>query len=149
MIRLSRRGFMGATAVALVAEESVDLLVGSVSEAEAQTGGFDSFMTLSRLVTGRTQLDETVGARLLAALEKSTPDFAAGLPQLVTAWKGETLNAEQEATALKIMEAWYVGMVGKTVVTYEQALMFDTVSDNLSIRSYAGGAPGFWAKDPT
>jgi hypothetical protein len=30
---------------------------------------------------------------------------------LAIAWKTETLNAAQEAMALKIMQAWYVGMV--------------------------------------
>jgi len=104
---------------------------------------------VSRLLTGRSRLDDVVGARLLAALEKNAPDATLGLSQLAIALKAETLNAAQEATAFRIMQAWYVGVVDKTVVVFEQALMFDAVSDNLSIRSYAGGAPGFWAKDPT
>ncbi|WP_449428435.1 sugar dehydrogenase complex small subunit [Rhodanobacter umsongensis] len=140
---------MGATVAALVAAATTDLVALSSSGAEVQGAALDSFMAVSRLLTGRSQLDGVVGARLLVALEKNAPDFASGLPQLAIALKAETLDATQEATALKIMQAWYVGMVDKTVVTYEQALMFDAVSDNLSIRSYAGGAPGFWAKDPT
>lgn len=149
MVRISRRHFMGATVAALVAAATTDLVALSPSGAEVQGGALDSFMAVSRLLTGRSQLDGVVGTRLLAALEKNAPGFASGLPQLAIALKAETLDAAQEAAALKIMQAWYVGMVDKTVVTYEQALMFDAVSDNLSIRSYAGGAPGFWAKDPT
>lgn len=140
---------MGATVAALVATAATDLVATPSTGAEVQGEALDSFMSISRLLTGRSQLDGVVGARLLAALGKNAPDFAAGLPQLAVALKGETLTAAQEATALRILQAWYVGMVDKTVVTYEQALMFDAVSDNLSIRSYAGGAPGFWANDPT
>jgi hypothetical protein len=140
---------MGATVGALVVAEAAELTMSSSIAAELKDQALGSFMSVSQLLTGRPDLNGVVGGRLLAALEKNAPDFAAGLPQLASALKAETLSPAQEATASRIMQAWYLGMVDKTVVIYEQALMFDAVSDNLSIRSYAGGAPGFWANDPT
>ena len=116
MVRISRQRFMGATAVALVAAESIALVARSSIGAEVQEEALDSFMLVSRLLTGRSQLNDVVGTRLLAVLERDASDFASRLPQLAIALKTETLNTAQEANALKIMQAWYVGMVDKTVV---------------------------------
>ncbi|MGF2508186.1 sugar dehydrogenase complex small subunit [Ralstonia pseudosolanacearum] len=50
--------------------------------------------------------------------------------------------------ALRILQAWYTGVVDGTVVTYEQALMYGVVSDILVIRTYCPNRPGFWAEPP-
>jgi|SRR5665213_2294268 len=149
MVPISRRHFVGATLAILGAGATAGLPAQGLESEGAENTALDTFMAVSRALTGRSQLDRAVGARLLEALEKVTPSIAAQMPPLARALKSGAPNAQQETVALEIMQAWYVGMVGKVVVTYEQALAFDAVSDNLSIRSYVGGAPLFWAKDPT
>jgi len=51
-----------------------------------------------------------------------------------------------------VLSAWYLGKVGEgahaRVVSYENALMFDAVSDVLVIRSYCSNRPGYWAAKP-
>ena len=99
----------------------------------------------------KSGLDRDVGVRLLAALQKSTPDLAQRLPKLggaLAAGNIETADAAQQVLALKILEAWYLGTVDDTVITYEQALMYGVVADTLVIRSYCPNEPGFWAAKP-
>lgn len=54
--------------------------------------------------------------------------------------------------AKTILSAWYLGVVtsGKQtkLIAYENALMFDSVSDVLVIRSYCSNRPGYWANKP-
>ncbi|WP_144142423.1 sugar dehydrogenase complex small subunit [Paraburkholderia sp. BCC1884] len=108
----------------------------------------DAFMTLSQSLTGRPTLDRDVGTRLLAALQKAAPDLAQQLPKLAGALAAGSADATQQALALKIIEAWYLGTVDNAVITYEQALMYDVVSDTLIVRSYCPNKPGFWAAKP-
>jgi hypothetical protein len=108
----------------------------------------DAFRTLSQALTARSGLDRDVGARLLAALEKSAPDLAPRLPQLAGALAAGSSSARDQALALRIMEGWYLGTVDNVVVTYEEALMYRVVSDTLIIRSYCPNKPGFWAAKP-
>lgn len=126
-------------------------LVGSqVLRAVAQAPGepLDAFMALSQALTARPTLDRAVGARLLAALGKSSADFAAQLRPLAQALAAGSLSEAQQKTALQILEAWYLGVVDGNVVTYEQALMYGVVSDTLVIRTYCPNQPGFWAEPP-
>jgi len=105
-------------------------------------------MMLSQALTGKPELDRAVGVRLLAALQKSTPTLSQDLPTLVSSLPSGTLDAASKTLALKILEAWYLGIVDHVVVTYEQALMFSVVADTLIIRSYCPNQPGFWASKP-
>jgi hypothetical protein len=108
----------------------------------------DAFMTLSESLTGKAGLNRVVGQRLLQALQKGSFQFADTLPQLAGALASGTLTPDQEALALRILEAWYTGIVDNVVITYEEALMFGVVSDTLVIRSYCPNKPGFWAAKP-
>jgi len=130
-------------------------LLGSVSmRALAQTpvtspdAALDTFMALSNALTARNTLDRTVGARLLTAVAHGQPAFDTALPSLAAGLSAGHLDASQQQLAWRIMEGWYVGTIDNVVITYEQALMFDVVSDTLVIRSYAPGKPGFWAQKP-
>lgn len=53
--------------------------------AQAPTESLDAFMALSQALTARPALDRGVGTRLLAALGKSSADFAAQLRPLAQA----------------------------------------------------------------
>ncbi|MGI4862265.1 MAG: sugar dehydrogenase complex small subunit [Janthinobacterium lividum] len=121
---------------------------GAASAAAASGSLLDHFMAVSQALTGRTTLDPDVAARLLTAVGKEAPAFAGQLQQLAAALVQGTLDAPQEALALRILGGWYMGVVDNQVVTYEQALMFDVVSDVLVIRSYCPEKPGFWATPP-
>ncbi|KVE28405.1 hypothetical protein WS67_06485 [Burkholderia singularis] len=137
------QGALALTAASLAGSLTLRALADTPSKAP-----LDAFMTLSEALTGKTGLDRTVGERLLAALQKGSLSFGDQLPKLAGALASNALTAEQEAVALKILEAWYTGLVDNTVITYEDALMFSVVSDTLVVRSYCPNKPGFWADKP-
>ncbi|WP_105509257.1 sugar dehydrogenase complex small subunit [Paraburkholderia sp. BL21I4N1] len=137
------QGALALTAAGLTGSLTLKALADDTSAAP-----IDAFMSLSQSLTARATLNRDVGARLLAALRKSSADFAQQLPKLAGALAAGSADASQQALALKILEAWYLGTVDTSVVTYEQALMYDVVSDTLIIRSYCPNKPGFWAAKP-
>lgn len=137
------QGALALTAAGLAGSLTLKALADSPSAAP-----LDTFMTLSEALTGKKGLNRVIGERLLQALQKGSFKTADGLPQLAGALSAGTLNPDQEALALKILEAWYLGIVDNVVITYEEALMFGVVSDTLVIRSYCPNKPGFWADKP-
>jgi hypothetical protein len=124
------------------------------AQADESSTSLSAFMTISQALTGKALLDRAVGARLLSALQKNTPDLPRRLQQLAGALLAASglskalAPTSTLALALRIMRAWYLGVVDHAVVIYEQALMFAAVSDVLPIRSYCAGKPGFWAEKP-
>ncbi len=108
----------------------------------------DAFMAVSHALTARDTLDADVGARLLTAVQAGEASFAPRLQHLAAVLSSGAMDADAQKLALRIMSAWYVGIVDDKVITYEQALMFDLVSDTLVIRTYCPGKPGFWAQKP-
>ena len=124
----------------------------------------ESFLVLSRLLTGKAQLDASQADRLYAALIATSPDFDAQLKQLsdfITTNKTElpALQAALDEQKLpfaklpgKIASAWYVGVVGSgkaaRCITYETSLMFVAVADRLKPPSYAYGPYGSWGRNP-
>jgi hypothetical protein len=137
------QGALALTAAGLTGSLALKALADSPSAAP-----LDTFMTLSEALTGKKGLSRVIGERLLQALQKDSLKTADSLPQLAGALSAGTLNPDQEALALKILEAWYLGIVDNVVITYEEALMFGVVSDTLVIRSYCPNKPGFWADKP-
>ncbi|WP_063533920.1 sugar dehydrogenase complex small subunit [Burkholderia sp. MSMB1589WGS] len=134
---------LALSALGLAGSLTLRALAGAPSAAP-----LDAFMTLSEALTGKTGLNRAVGERLLRALQKGSFEFGDGLPKLAGALAANTLTPDQEALALRILEAWYLGIVDNVVVTYEEALMFGVVSDTLVVRSYCPNKPGFWADKP-
>jgi Membrane bound FAD containing D-sorbitol dehydrogenase len=135
MLALTAAGLTGSLALKALADD-------------ATAPAIDAFMSLSQSLTAKNGLDRDVGTRLLAALQKSAPDLPQQLPKLAGALAAGSADAAQQALALKILEAWYLGTVDNTVITYEQALMFGVVSDTLVIRSYCANQPGYWSAKP-
>lgn len=150
--RHTRRHWLQATlalaAASLTGSATLKALAQSLASSADNGQALDAFMTLSQSLTGKSGLDLAVGARLVAALQKKTPDLAQRVPQIAGALASGSLKPDDEALALKILTAWYMGVVDDTVVTYEQALMFSVVSDTLVIRTYCPNKPGFWASKP-
>jgi fructose 5-dehydrogenase small subunit len=127
--------------------------------------GYNAFIALSQRLTGRTRFDATLGQRVYAALARASSQFEQNVGALNTWLQGhggvpsDTVTAalktdqpELASTVGDIMRAWYLGLVGEMpnvqVVAYEKALMFDPVSDVLTIPSYCRDVPFFWTKKP-
>ncbi|MGU7770599.1 sugar dehydrogenase complex small subunit [Burkholderia sp. MR1-5-21] len=137
------QGALALTAAGLTGSLALKALADNPAAAP-----LDTFMTLSEALTGKKPLNRLVGERLMQALQKGSFTTADSLSQLAGALSAGTLNPDQEGLALKILEAWYLGVVDNVVITYEEALMYGVVSDTLVIRTYCPNKPGFWAEKP-
>jgi fructose 5-dehydrogenase small subunit len=131
----------------------------------AAATGFDTFLSVSMKLTGRSAFDPLLAERVHAALVKADARFNAKTARL-DLWftthgstSGHAVIAALRATQPelaetvgKLMRAWYLGIVtnGSRVeaVSYERALMFDPVRDVLVVPSYCSGDPADWAKKP-
>lgn len=152
---LSRRRLL---AVACTAAAGGLLLGPSAQARAALTPQHDAemaaFMSISRHLTGRANLDPRIGQRLFdalsqrdAALKQSLGELQARLGDAPHSW-----SERQQWLARQILGGWYLGMIGDaddaSVVTYENALMFKAVDDVLVPRSYCANKPGYWAAQP-
>ncbi|KVF34224.1 sugar dehydrogenase complex small subunit [Burkholderia vietnamiensis] len=137
------QGALALTAAGLTGSLALRALADSPGNAP-----LDTFMTLSEALTGKKGLSRVLGERYLQALQKGSFKTADGLSQLAGALASGSLSADQEASALTILGAWYLGIVDNVVIACEEALMFDVVSDTLVIPSYCPNKPGFWAEKP-
>lgn len=145
---LTRRQWLQGALALTAAGLSGSLALRALADGVPSAVPIDAFMTLSQALTGKTSLNRAVGERLLQALQKGSFQISDALPTLAGALASGTLTPDQEALALRILEAWYLGIVDNVVITYEEALMFGVVSDTLVIRSYCPNQPGFWADKP-
>jgi hypothetical protein len=132
----------------------------------AASSGYDAFIKLSQRLTGRASFDSVLSQRVYAALGRANSQFESNVVTLNTWLQGhggvpsDTVTAalkpdqpELAATVGDIMRAWYLGLVGEMpnvqVVAFEKALMFDPVSDVLTIPSYCRDVPFYWTHKPT
>ena len=159
-----RRGTQSALGIAdvLAATPAAD---PAASAAPAQSG-YAAFLALSQRLTGRTRLDAVLGQRIYAALARASSQFEQNVGAL-NAWlaahggvPSDTVTAalktdqpELASSVGDIMRAWYLGLVGEMpnvqVLAYEKALMFDPVSDVLTIPSYCRDVPFYWTTKPS
>ncbi|OTP78804.1 Hydroxymethylpyrimidine ABC transporter, substrate-binding component [Caballeronia sordidicola] len=133
--------------------------------ADTPPAGLEGFLLLSRKLTGRTSFDPALAQRVYDALSNSDSEFVAnvsalnvwlaahgGVPSdtVTQALKADTPKLAGTVTA--VIRAWYLGLVGDgqhtSVVAYERALMFDPVSDVLTIPSYCRDVPFYWTQKP-
>jgi hypothetical protein len=127
-----------------------------------------AFLELSRLVTGKPDLPEAVGQRLLS-LYHSDPDRLEGLSELyrriVRRRRGAApfVNAEfwtrtarldegLKHAARQLLEEWYTGVYrdGRQVFVfaYDDALMYRPCRGVHPVPARCGGEIGFWSKPP-
>lgn len=124
-----------------------------------------SFLHLSTLLTGIPNLDPTLGAAFLAALQGSS-GFSSGLDQLYqlagfdSGQPPETLeelesngvfsNEQTTGTADQILTAWYTGIVGEgeeaVVVTFVDSLAMKSLHYTKPLTICASRT--FWAEKP-
>lgn len=119
---------------------------GQVREAETRLSKFFAVsQKLLHPLPVDTHLDRRVAARLLAALNREYPSF----PQQLDLFPDNPGEGEQHSPLARlIIAAWFLGIVGKELVTYERAMMYRLTSDVFPVRSYCVGEPGAWAKAP-
>ncbi|MDE1168901.1 MAG: sorbitol dehydrogenase family protein [Pseudomonas sp.] len=124
--------------------------------------GFDAdgFMRVSQVLTGYSELDSLISARIARALIDQQPAMQqslATLAQLSTepanVQSAEALLAAADKAgirdaALAVVSAWFKGTVGHgqsaVLITYQQALMYRPASDGLIVPTYCGNGPLWW-----
>lgn len=149
---LSRRRLLGLAGLGVAA----GLLGGPALRALAAPARaqLDSFMQVSRRLSGRDQLDQRLGQRLFEALTQRGTLAERTLAELARQAepRPELWSREQQDLAREILRGWYLGQVDQyneaVVIAYEGALMFSAPQDVQVIRSYCPGRPGFWAEPP-
>lgn len=144
----------------------VAALVGSVTPWQsvfAAQASHDDFLALSQFLVSRP-LNPVLAARYYAALDKRAPNFSThviALKQLIDAQGFRHVDdylaqagpdASLKATAVSIVSAWYLGIVGEPadaeLVSYSLALMYQPTHGILAIPTYGGG-PASWGPKPT
>jgi hypothetical protein len=132
--------------------------------AQVDGDALKAFIDLSRVLTGRSELDAEQATRLREALVAQARDFDADARALLSLITGRKvaigrlqLTLDSEASRLaslprKIVSAWYTGIVGEDesarCVTFETSLMHAAVRDRLTPPSYCHGPHGSWASKP-
>ncbi|TMV79086.1 sorbitol dehydrogenase, partial [Thioclava sp. BHET1] len=145
---LTRRRFL-ATSVATGA--LVGFVAGLPRAASAVTATGDQFLKVSEFVTRSKALDPAISARFWQALTKRDSGFAASVSDLskAIAASGATdmdafivqpsLDPALRATAQKIVQSWYLGIVGTSdveLITYAESLMYRPTRGILIVPTY-------------
>ncbi|WP_145577175.1 sugar dehydrogenase complex small subunit [Yersinia mollaretii] len=152
---VSRRRLLGYIGVGLVSSLMSPLSLDAFA-ASTQTSpqNLERFMLVSRALTGKRQLNGQIGQRIYQILLGKIGGFDQKLALLQPLPAGEPAQWPplQQQIARQILQGWYIGVIGEgadaTVISFENALMFDAVSDVLVIRSYCPNKPGYWAAKP-
>jgi hypothetical protein len=158
-----RRSFLITTAVNALAGVVVSAM--PLKAVAALNSPADRFMSASRLLTGKSDLDFTISSRTFEALSELDPKFPDRLTALADALDAAGLRdmrdfdrssaAAQPAlrtTAIEIVSAWYLGIVGigasAKLVTYENALMYRPTRDITRPPATGFSEFGSWAAKP-
>lgn len=124
----------------------------------------DSFLQISKILTGQISLDATLAARLYRALLADNNAFGEQHQQLLTyinEHKADPMSLQkmldEEKSALagvprKVVTAWYTGIVGEgeraKCIAFETNLLNVITADKLKPPSYSYGVYGSWATQP-
>ncbi len=161
---LSQKSVLGRRSLLLgTIMGSISVAVGSSvlgkAGALAATPLDDTFLGISRAITGRQDLDPILSSRLCAAMQATFPGYATTIQALasVTANGGQPHEILDRAGDLKkaflaLNAAWYTGSVedkmGAPMVSYYDALMYQPTKDGLPVPTYCYGRPGWWTEAP-
>jgi len=158
-LMMSRRGMLLSGATLLAGSLAASLCPG-ISLAAIDAGAESRFMQLSSLLINH-QLNPAVGARIAEAAESQYPNFAGMLDTIIAIAEkkqaktveeffGDIPEGELADFAHWVIFAWYSGCSSEKrnakVFTYEEALVFKTTSDLLTIPSYGFSGPNQWTR---
>jgi hypothetical protein len=124
----------------------------------------DSFLQVSKLLTGQASLDVALAARLYRALLADDSSFGEqhqGLLAYIGDHKADPMQLQKmlddEKSALapvprRIVTAWYTGIVGEgeraRCIAFETNLLNVLTADKLKPPSYSYGVYGSWVAQP-
>lgn len=140
-------------------------LPGSLAWAALKPGvssGLDreQFMFVSRFLTGRSDLNDEVGAKILQSLSEDMEhkkalmilfkELKKSKPQRLGF--GPVTVEGADRTIREVLSSWYLGYRihndKPTLFTYYDALMFKATAGIRNIPSTCGGELGFWSLPP-
>lgn len=146
--RFLRRQLLFAAGMALPSA-----VLSQAAASPVQVARLDRFIGLSEailaplpLLTLKGAVDGTIAARLMAALGGEADDFYPQLDQLDVNADSHTLK--NSPLARRVLAAWFTGVVGGELVSYELALKYRVAADVLPVRTYCVGRPGSWSEKP-
>ncbi|MBS0055786.1 sugar dehydrogenase complex small subunit [Yersinia sp. Marseille-Q3913] len=152
---ISRRRLLGYIGVGLVSSLMSPLSLDAfAASTQTSSQNLERFMLVSRALTGKRQLNGQIGQRIYQVLLGKIGGFDQKLALLQPLPAGDPAQWPplQQQIARQILQGWYIGVIGEgadaAVISFENALMFDAVSDVLVIRSYCPNRPGYWAAKP-
>lgn len=159
---ISRRTMLAATAKLAAAAAVGALDLQRAGSAQGASPSLDAFMAVSRRLTGKSELDPALGARLHAALTRAYPDLSRAVASLdarlsagdrtVAIPLAHAPEAERTA-AQRILRGWYLGVVGDEFdaqcIAYEAILAYRPVADQVVMQTFCREAPGYWAAPPS
>lgn len=132
-----------------------------IATAPAVDPATQAFLRFSSIITAKPELSPVTASRMLQAASAVSAGFAAHIDALTaladTHTDAQALLAAADAAGLKehalaIVAAWYTGTVtgsgGSQLVAYQQALMYQPVSDGLPVPTYCYNAPLWWSQTP-
>jgi len=120
-----------------------------------------AFLAFSKAITGHPELDATTAGRMCAAMLAASTEFSAQLQKLAMlagqnlepkALLAQADTAGLRGTALSIVAAWYTGTIGtgpkSQMFAYAKALMYQPVSDGMTVPTYCNYGPVWWTAAP-
>ena len=125
--------------------------------------GVDAFMTLSRFVTGHSNLNLATGTALLSGLKALHPHVQQDITTLnnriaqshapdIETFDAQLTNYPLRPLVLQIIKGWYAGVLesgtNAKVYAFGSALMYQTSRDNVVIPTSAHNGPNYWLAEP-
>lgn len=157
--KINRRGLLlGMSALATAASFTQSPGLAASNGHIHEPDSIVQFMGISKLLVPH-ELDSFVGNKIYNALSDTEESFDNTVTELQDfIMKNDVVDVEHlipaltdaalKNSALKIISAWYSGVVhgksGDRVVAFEEALMFKVTNDVMTIPSYAKSAPNAW-----
>lgn len=147
----------------LLATYTASLIPWAIA-APASSADQEAFLTLSKMITGRQQLDPNLATNLFQALVADDATFTDRAKQLLTRINQQKIDPLQLQKLLddeksplasvprSVANAWFMGVVGEgrkaRCLAYENALNAQIVADTLKPPTYAYGPYGSWTRSP-
>lgn len=166
-MNMARRRALQVVGAAMMSGVAGQLLLTSRAKAApdgaAPGPGAQAFQAVSRILTGKADLQPVLALALYEAFVRTTPDVDTALAALQASLAADPLGEDgktaftdaqkaQQGLAQAILQAWYLGTVGKgrkaVCITYIDALANRAVAAELTPPSYSYGPCGSWRTKP-
>ena len=154
----NRRRFLKNTLIVTAGCFVTSLPLAGLAQTPSTSGDpLRAFIRVTQTITEHKQINAELAAHFYNAFVKRSAQFAQQLLPLAQqisegmsaeAFASRAQQAGLQALLQQIVTAWYTGTVGDdyhgTLVSYQQAWMYQTVSDGLVVPTYCGNGPLWW-----